>query len=400
MGHIEQGDPAFRKTLLALFLGSFVTFADLYSTQAVIPLIAKDFGTTPAGASLSLSFSTGTMAIALVIVSLLTQGFNRKKVMGISLTLSALLSVAVMFVHSMPELLALRALQGAALAGFPSIAMAYITEEFKPMSLGYVMGIYISGSSIGGLSGRLIIGTLSDFIPWTSAIAILGGLSLVISLLFWKMLPLSTRPKESNLSFRRTMQSLKNNSVKPQLLLLYCMGFLLMGSFVSVYNYIGIPLMRAPYNLSQVLVSFIFVVYLVGTFSSAWMGKMADRHQRKFVMLAGVLLMLSGILLTLASPLALKIIGLVIFTFGFFGSHSIASGWVGMLAEKSEKAQASSLYLLFYYAGSSIVGALGGVFFHHSGWSGEVAMAAVLLLVGVLCTLLNKGAQKMQTAEE
>ncbi|MFS0784536.1 MFS transporter [Bacillus sp. 1P06AnD] len=394
MGHIEQGDPYFRKTLLALFLGSFVTFADLYSTQPVIPLIAEQFGTTPAGASLSLSFSTGTMAIMLVIVSLLTQGINRKKVMGISLTLSALLSVAVLFVHSMPQLLAIRALQGAALAGFPSIAMAYITEEFKPMSLGYVMGIYVSGSSIGGLAGRLIIGTLSDFISWTAAISTLGLLSLLISLLFWKMLPMSTRPKESNLSFKRTMQSLKNNSTKPQLLLLYGMGFLLMGSFVSVYNYIGIPLMKAPYHLSQVVISFIFIVYLVGTFSSTWMGKMADRHQRKLVLLSGVVMMLIGVLLTLTVPLVLKIVGLVIFTFGFFGAHSIASGWVGLLAEQSEKAQASSLYLLFYYAGSSIIGALGGVFLHRNGWSGEVMMVTALLVVGVVFTLFNKAEKK------
>ncbi|MGM9986636.1 MAG: MFS transporter [Bacillaceae bacterium] len=107
-------------------------------------------------------------------------------------------------------------------------------------------------------------------------------------------------------------------------------------------------------------------------------------------MLLGILLMLIGALLTLSIPLGVKIVGLVMFTFGFFGSHSVASGWVGMLANKKEKAQASSLYLLFYYAGSSVVGALGGIFLHKYGWSGEVTMLMVLLLAGLVSVRLIK----------
>ncbi|MGM9986637.1 MAG: MFS transporter [Bacillaceae bacterium] len=278
MEYIERGTKKFNQTLFALFLGSFVTFADLYSTQPAIVLIADQFSITPAVASLSLSFSTGTMAIALVVVSFLTQGINRKKIMGISLTLSAILSIALLFVHSMPVLLVVRALQGAALAGFPSIAMAYITEEFDPKSIGYVMGIYVSGCSIGGLTGRLIVGTLSDFIQWNIAIAVLGVISFFMSFVFWKMLANSMNTiADANLSFSSIVDSLKNNRKRLELTLLYVVGFLLMGSFVSVYNYIGIPLMKSPYNLSQVLISFIFVVYLVGTFSSTWMGKLADK---------------------------------------------------------------------------------------------------------------------------
>ena len=41
-----------------------------------------------------------------------------------------------------------------------------------------------------------------------------------------------------------------------------------------------------------------------------------------------------------------KITGLLLLTFGFFGSHSIASSWVGRRATH-DKAQASSLYLFF-----------------------------------------------------
>lgn len=395
MNCIERGTKDFNRALIALFLGSFVTFADLYSTQPVIPTIAEQYGLSLATASLSLSFSTGTMAIGLILVSIFTQKFNRKIVMGISLSLSAFLCLSIGMIESMPMLLVLRAIQGAALAGYPAIAMAYITEEFNPKSLGYVMGIYLSGNSLGGLSGRLIVGTLSDFISWTSAIAVLGAISCLISVLFWRMLPNSTRSVTKQASgWLETKRAFKGSLAQKDLLLLFALGFLLMGTFVSLYNFIGIPLMEPPYNLSQIVVSLLFIVYLVGTFSSAWMGKLADERQRKTVLLMGVVMMLVGGVFTLAEPLWMKTAGLVVFTFCFFGSHSVASSWVGLLARKNEKGAASSLYLFAYYAGSSILGALGGVFFHKNGWFGEIMMISFFLILAIVCALSLKKFQE------
>ena len=385
--YIEPLGKSFRVTLLALFLGSFVTFADLYSTQPVIPMFAKQFSVTPATASLTLSFSTGTLAICLLIVSFLSEKIDRKKMMGIALTLSAILSICVALTSNLYTLIAIRALQGAVLAGFPAIAMAYINEEFHPKSLGYVIGVYVSGSSIGGLSGRLIIGVLTDHFSWQAAIGSLGVVSLLISVAFWWMLPAPQHTVRHSISHSWMKQSLLNNLKKRELICLFLIAFFLMGSFVTVYNYVGIPLMEPPYNLSQTVIGFIFLIYLVGTFSSTWMGKMVDRFERTKVMVVGILIMAVGALVTLAVPLALKIIGLALFTFGFFGAHSIASSWVGLLADKTEKAQASSLYLLFYYAGSSIVGAVGGLFLHQFAWPGVIASVSILLMLAMMCSL-------------
>ncbi|MDO7485169.1 hypothetical protein Q5O89_02915 [Peribacillus frigoritolerans] len=79
MNYIEPAGKSFRKTILALFLGSFVTFADLYSTQPVIPVFAKQFGVSPAMASLTLSFATGTLALCLLLVSFFSENIDRKK---------------------------------------------------------------------------------------------------------------------------------------------------------------------------------------------------------------------------------------------------------------------------------------------------------------------------------
>ncbi|MFJ7470397.1 MFS transporter [Peribacillus frigoritolerans] len=389
MNYIEPAGKSFRKTILALFLGSFVTFADLYSTQPVIPVFAKQFGVSPAMASLTLSFATGTLALCLLLVSFFSENIDRKKIMGTALTLSALLSICVSFIQDdLYILIAIRAIQGAVLAGFPAIAMAYINEEFHPKSLGYVMGIYVSGSSIGGLAGRLIVGVLTDHFSWNIAIGSLGALSLIISLAFWWMLPPSQHAVRVRVSLSRIKTSLINNLRNNRLVLLFGMAFLLMGSFVTVYNFVGIPLMGPPYHLSQTLIGFIFIIYLVGTFSSTWMGKLADQYSRRGVLLIGIAIMLMGALLTLLDPLLLKIMGLALFTFGFFGAHSIASSWVGSLADKSEKAQASALYLLFYYAGSSIVGASGGLFLMKFGWGGVISAVSILILLAAACALM------------
>ncbi|MCU6601600.1 MFS transporter [Peribacillus frigoritolerans] len=389
MNYIEPAGKSFRKTILALFLGSFVTFADLYSTQPVIPVFAKQFGVSPAMASLTLSFATGTLALCLLLVSFFSENIDRKKIMGTALTLSALLSICVSFIQDdLYILIAIRAIQGAVLAGFPAIAMAYINEEFHPKSLGYVMGIYVSGSSIGGLAGRLIVGVLTDHFSWNIAIGSLGALSLIISLAFWWMLPPSQHAVRLRVSLSRIKTSLINNLRNNRLVLLFGMAFLLMGSFVTVYNFVGIPLMGPPYHLSQTLIGFIFIIYLVGTFSSTWMGKLADQYGRRGVLLIGIAIMLMGALLTLLDPLLLKIMGLALFTFGFFGAHSIASSWVGSLADKSEKAQASALYLLFYYAGSSIVGASGGLFLMKFGWGGVISAVSILILLAAACAMM------------
>ncbi|MDM5361016.1 MFS transporter [Peribacillus sp. ACCC06369] len=389
MNYIEPAGKSFRKTILALFLGSFVTFADLYSTQPVIPVFAKQFGVSPAMASLTLSFATGTLAICLLLVSFFSENIDRKKIMGTALTLSALLSICVSFIQDdLYILIAIRAIQGAVLAGFPAIAMAYINEEFHPKSLGYVMGIYVSGSSIGGLAGRLIVGVLTDHFSWNIAIGSLGALSLIISLAFWWMLPPSQHAVRVRVSLSRIKTSLINNLRNGRLVLLFGMAFLLMGSFVTVYNFVGIPLMGPPYHLSQTLIGFIFIIYLVGTFSSTWMGKLADQYSRRLVLLIGIAIMLMGALLTLLDPLLLKIMGLALLTFGFFGAHSIASSWVGSLADKSEKAQASALYLLFYYAGSSVVGASGGLFLMKFGWVGVISAVSILILLAAACAMM------------
>lgn len=383
MDYIQKGTKDFRKTNLALFAAGFITFANLYSTQAVLPEFTKEFHISPALASLSLSFATFALAISLVIFGSLSEAWGRKQLMTLSIVSASILTLAIAFSPSFELLLILRVIQGIAFAGLPAIAMAYLGEEVDAKSLGVAMGLYISGNSVGGLAGRIIMGTMTDLFSWKVGMIFLGLLSIVISVYFIVALPNSKHFEPRKLQFKSLVSSLLAHLKNPGMLCLFGIGFTLMASFVSLYNYISFKLLDPPYSLSTTIVGWIFIIYLVGTFSSTWFGSLADRYGRPRVLIAGIIIMFAGGLITLDVHLVLKIAGITIFTFGFFGAHSIASGWVSHRATH-DKAQASSLYLFFYYFGSSIGGTAAGVFWSKFGWGGVIGLIAFFLLGAIV----------------
>jgi Arabinose efflux permease len=386
MNYIQKGTREFRMASIALFAGGFNTFAILYSTQPLMPYLSREFGISPTVASLSLSVTTCILAVSMLLFGSLSEVWGRKPIMVFSLFASSLLAVLTAFVPNFHSLLVLRGLQGFVLAGLPAIAMAYISEEIDQSSLGMVMGLYISGNSIGGMSGRIIIGVITDFFNWRVALASIGLLGALASFLFWINLPSSKHFQARSFEMKKLLKSMISHLKNPDLVCLYCIGFLIMGSFVSLYNFIGYQLIEPPYGLSPTLVSFIFVIYIVGTFSSTFMGRLADKHGQHKMLCIALLIMFLGASITLNMNLLLKIMGIALLTFGFFGGHSIVSSWIGRLATH-DKAQASSLYLLFYYVGSSVGGTAGGTFWSLYGWGGVIGMIVCFLALAFFISI-------------
>lgn len=384
--YIRKGTKTFRKTTLAMFFGGFNTFAIMYSTQPLLPVFSREFHISPTVASLSLSLTTLALALSMLFVGSLSEVNGRKPMMIFSLVSASVLAILTAFVPDYHLLLLFRILQGIALAGLPAVAMAYLSEEIDPADLGVAMGLYVSGVTVGGMSGRIIIGILTDFFNWRVALGTIGILSVLASLLFWYLLPPSKNFRSRSPEIGMLIKSMVNHLKDPSLLCLYGIAFFIMGGFVTLYNYIGYKLIAPPYSLSQTLVGFIFVMYIAGTFSSTWMGRKADTYGRNKMLWIGLLIMALGASLTLITSLVIEIMGIALFTFGFFGSHSIASSWVGRQAIH-DKAQASSLYLFFYYAGSSTGGTTGGTFWQVFGWNGVIGLILAFLICAFLLSI-------------
>jgi len=389
-GEVSAGTPAYRRVNLALFCAGFVTFITLYDVQPLLPLFAREFGVSPAMASLALSCSTIALAIGMLVAGTLSETLGRRPVITTALFLTSLLAILTFFCYSFESLLLLRLLQGIALAGVPSVAMAYLGEEMDVNSIGHAMGLYISGNALGGMTGRIGSALLCDYVPWPTAIAVVGIISLLLSVVVLKSLPPSTNFRQRPFQTGYLFTSLYQHLHEPGLLCLYGLAFLTMGGFVSLYNYIGFRLLAVPYSLSQYQVSLIFLVYLLGSFSSGVVGSLIHRFGRPFMIRLSLAVMLAGTLITLAEPLTVIVAGVGLFTCGFFSAHAIASSWVGRRA-RTAKAQASSLYLFAYYLGSSISGTLGGIFWVRFGWGGVAAMISLLIITafGVATMLLR-----------
>ncbi|UZJ78612.1 MFS transporter [Fictibacillus sp. KU28468] len=400
MSYIQQGTPLFRKTSMAFFAAGFNTFAILYCVQPLMPEFTKEFSITPTTASLSLSVTTIVLAVSMLIFGSLSEVWGRKPIMVISMLAASVICIFTAFSPNFHFFLILRTLEGISLAGLPSIAMAFLGEEIEPKSLGTAMGLYICGNSIGAVFGRVFSGLLSDLVSWHAAIGGIGVISLVATLIFWKSLPSSQHFKARPLQIGKLGKSLVDHLKDPGLVCLFFMGFLLLGSNVALFNYIAYVLLGKPYSLSQTIVGWIFLIMVIGMFSSVWTGKWVDRHGKKRILFINLLLALIGVGLTLDTYLFIKMLGLGMFTYGFFGSHSIASSWVGQRATH-DKAQASSLYLFLYYTGSSVGGTLAGFFWSDFGWGGVISMTAGFLIMGVmLWALISKIAQNGKNVTE
>lgn len=368
------------KIMWGMLIGSLVTFANLYGPQTFIQHFTKDFQLTSSQASLALSISTFTLAFSMLIMAAISNSIGRKNMMVISLISSSFIYLLVGFAPNFETLLALRALQGIALSGFPAIAVTYLAEELPSKDFPKVLGIYITGSGVGGFFGRVVSSTMLDLANWHVAIWTLGAMTLLLSIVFMLLIPPSKHFHATRFSLKNLGHGLLEACKDVQLLYFYGLGFLALGVYVAVFNFVGFPLM-AQYGLSQTVVGFVFIFQLMGSIGAMVVSRLGGRFSRSHMLRVSLLVTAAGVVLTMLPSLISMLFGLFLLSCGFFAWHNLVSGWVSNSAAPDVKAYASSLYLLFYYVGSSVVGTLGGQFYDAYDWNGTA-----WLLLGCICS--------------
>lgn len=381
-GH-RVGSAGYRRLTLALFAAGMASFAQMYSAQAVLPQLAGEFGISPARATLAVSATTLMIAVAIVPASVLSERYGRIRVMTVSAVVSTGLGLLIPLSPTFGVLVAARAVQGAAIAGVPAVAMAYLAEEVHQQAIGAAMGRYIAGTTVGGLFGRLVAALALDVTSWRWALEIAAIGSALFAAAFVVLAPPSRRFVAHSVHPATVGRNLVAHLRQPALLALFALGMLLMGGFVSVYNLLGFRLLAPPFALPAAVVGLVFCFYLAGTVSSAAAGRLADRSGRGPVLLAAVGVTALGLALTGPGWLPTVLAGVLIFTAGFFAAHAVASGWVGRIAV-THRAEASALYLFGYYTGSAVGATGAGVAYAAGGWTGCLLYVGGLLAVSAL----------------
>ncbi|WP_340147350.1 MFS transporter [Buchnera aphidicola] len=379
----------FEKIIFALFLAGFSNFFMLYFSQPILSFFSKKFYLSPIESSLSLSVSTACMAIGTLFSSFLADFFGRKKVIFLSLLLSILFTFFSIFANSWNQIILFRALVGFFLSGVTPISIIYLSEEIDASSLSKSIGLYISGNTIGGFSGRLFSSIGIHYFSWKILFLLIGLFSFFLIIIFYYYLPESKNFKSSNI----TLKSLKDNFLfqitNEKIVLLFIIGFFTMGSFVAVFNYINYRLSIMPFHLSSKSISFISSIYLVGIYFSQKSSNLVKKNGIFKILIISLILMIIGLFLTFWNYLLIIFFGLLLFSSGFFLCHSVISNLVSYFSLKF-KIFISPLYFFFYYMGASILGTLNGYIWFKFDWFGVIEFLTICLLISIIAILRLK----------
>ena len=376
------GTPEYRRVMVAVFAAGMATFVLLYDVQALLPELVHAFDLTPARATLALSLTTATLAVALLVAGPVSEVVGRTPLIHLALWSAAVVGVACALAPTWESLVGLRMLQGITLAGLPAVATAYLREELHPSAHGRAFGLYIGGTALGGMAGRVVTAPVADAAGWRWGMAAAAAFALLCAGLVAWLLPASRHFVRRPAGAAAVLAGARAAVSERALVALYVLGACGIGSMVAVFNALGFRLSSAPYGLSVGTISLVYLVYALGSVSSATSGRVADRIGRRATIPVGCGFALVGVWLTTSSALPVVVLGMAALTVGFFAVHGLASGWVTSRAHLAGvgTAQAAALYAFSYYVGASVFGNLGSAAWSHAGWAGVVLLASALLL--------------------
>ncbi|GAA5066958.1 YNFM family putative membrane transporter [Thermocatellispora tengchongensis] len=372
---------------MAVAAGGIASFALLYAPQPVLPQLAADFRLDPGGASLAVGVATGGLAVAVLPVAALSEIAGRRRVILASMVVSVVLGLLLPLAPTFAVLLAMRAGQGAAIAGFAGVAAAYLVEMLGRKGVVAAVGAMIAGNSVGGMLGRLAAGAAAEPVGWRGALLLVAVVALGCGVVTLVALPAPRGVRSGGARPREVVAGLRAAAGRPVLLVQYAFAALGMGSFVALYNAAGFRLTAPPIGLAPALASLVFLVYAIGTVSSGTAARLVARVGQARALIAALAVTVAGGALTLPDALPAVILGFAVLTGGFFAAHTVANGWTAAAAPEGARGQASGLYTLAYYLGSSVFGTAGGAVYGRFGWAWLIALTSSWLLLALLAAL-------------
>jgi MFS transporter, YNFM family, putative membrane transport protein len=364
---------------LAVGLAGYCCFINLYSPQSILPLLSKEFGASAVEVSYLITVSTLAVALTAPFTGTVADVLGRKRVIVVAMFALVAPTLMVGLSSSLTWMIFWRGVQGLVLPPIFAVTVAYIGDEWPHHEATTAAGIYSSGSSIGGFSGRLITGFFADLIGWRFGFYALAGIAFAGALAVMALLPPERKFVRSQgllASVRQMLGHFRNK----QLLATFAVGFGVLFNFICTFTYVSFHLAAPPYNLSATWLGAIFVTYLAGSMLTPWAGWAVNRFGRRRFVVRVLALWAVGVALTLATSLALIVLGLTISAACGLICQAISTAYVTITA-KVGRSSAVGLYVTSFYTGGSFGAAVGGVTWTFGGWPACVALVVAMLAV-------------------
>jgi MFS transporter, YNFM family, putative membrane transport protein len=371
---------------VGVFVCGLVAFLTLYATQPLLPLLESLFHASKSAVGWTVSASTLGVAIAAPLHGVFTDRMNRKRVILVSILLLAVPTLAAATSASLRWLIFWRLLQGIITPGVFATTIAYITEAWPPTAIAPVMSVYVSGSTLGGFSGRAITGVMADHNGWRTSFLLLGAMSLLGAALVAWLLPDRPRsyPAGTRPALRQVFMPMLGHLQNPRLVTTYLVGFNVLFSLVGVFSSITFYLAEPPFSLSTAKLSQLFVVYLVGVVITPVSGALLPRVGLRAGITGSILLSLAGVLLTLVHSLPVIVAGLAFCCTGVFISQSCSTSFLGEAAPEALWASAVGMYVTCYYLGGTVAGVALTLVWKFGGWPACVGIVTVIDVISIV----------------
>ncbi len=364
------GAPRRSRSLVALFTVGFATFLGLYVTQPLLPDFRRVFRASELLVSLTISAPVLAVALTSPIAGLLSDALGRKRLIVTTMLGLALSTALAAAAFNLQQLVGWRFLQGLFLAGIPSAAIAYISEESPARLVGSTMATYVTGGVIGGFAGRFIAGVTAAHFGWRSSFVVLGALTCAGALLVWSFLPNSARfVRQHNLV--QVLRPMGRHFRNKPLIATWAVGFNVLFCLVAAFTYVNFYLADSPFHLGPAALASIFAVYLIGAAITIPAGRVMDRIGHRKALMGAVGLSAIGMMLTLVRSVPVIITGLTLEAAGVFTCQAASSSHVGAVTREA-RSSAAGLYFSFYYLGGFAGSTLPGLLWDHAGWTGCV----------------------------
>jgi predicted MFS family arabinose efflux permease len=366
----------------------FLTLVDLFATQALLPTLAKSYRVSPSAMGVAVNASTVGMAVAGLVVALVSHRLPRRTGVWIALALLSVPTTLLAFAPDLVVFAALRVVQGLCMATAFTLTMAYLAEHGDAEETAGALAAYVTGAVASNLVGRLVASTVASHAGIAANFYVFAGLNLTGAALAFASLrraALEAVAAEAPSPLRR----LADHLAVPCLRACFGIGFCVLFAFIGAFTYVNFVLAKAPISLAPMALGLVYLVFAPSMVTTPIAGRIASRFGPRPAFWASLGLACLGLPLVLAPSLPPIILGLTLVGVGTFFAQAVATGFVGRAA-KRDRAAASGLYLAAYYLGGLAGAAVLGQVFERLGWPATVAgVGAALVLAALLAAMLR-----------
>ena len=362
--------------LILVFWLVAASFATIYITQPILPVLQTVFGVNETMASLTISAVILGIAIANLPFGILADRYPVRPIILIGGSVVTVTGLICSLSDSLLLIIAARFIQGLFIPSLTTCVAAFLSTRLPPARLNVIMGSYVSATVAGGLGGRLLGGWLFPPEHWryafitSSVILFLATIAAVLWL-----------PKEEDGIKNEPMPTAFFKLIRQaELLRIYLVAFGAFFVFSSIFNYLPFYLTGPPFNLPTDIITYLYLSYIIGIIMGPLAGKLSNRIGNGSTMMLGSAVFGVSIWISLIQSVITISLSLAGVCAGFFAIHAAAAGSLNRKL-KCSRGRGNSLYVLFYYLGGFAGINISGFVYAFSGWPGIIAMGTLMLLI-------------------